>query len=133
MDRNDDAQIEGNYFGSLMIDTLDAGTYYVVVSKFSYARHDWFTLHVRLVEEAGSTPETAAPVRVHFLTSGSSASTTDHQYYRITITDPTWARVYAQETSDISLKLALFDADSSDISDILILSRSEIIPIEPST
>ena len=119
MDRNDDAQIEGNYFGSLMIDTLDAGTYYVVVSKFSYARHDWFTLHVRLVEEAGSTPETAAPARVHFLTSGSSASTTDHQYYRITITDPTWARVYAQETSDISLKLALFDADSSDISDIL--------------
>ena len=56
---------------------------------------------------------------MHFLTSGSSASTTDHQYYRITITDPIWARVYAQETSEISLNIALFDAATSDISDIL--------------
>ena len=119
MSRNDDAEIEGNKYGSLIIDTLDAGTYYIVVSKFSIDRHNWFTLHLRLVEDAGSTPETAAPARVHFLTSGSSASTTDHQYYRITITDPIWARVYAQETSETSVTIALFDADNSDISDIL--------------
>ena len=87
----------------------------MVSGYFSAARyHDWFTLHVHLVEEAGSTPETATPVRVHFLTSGSSASTTDHQYYRMAVTAPTFARVYAQHTSEISLELALFDADSSD-------------------
>ena len=83
------------------------------------ASHDWFTLHVHLVEEAGSTPETATPVRVHFLTSGSSASPTDHQYYRMAVTAPIFARVYAQHTSEISLELALFDADSSELPDRL--------------
>ena len=116
---HDDGYIAGNLRGTLIIDTLEAGTYYLAISGYVVTSYNWFTLHVHLVEEAGSTPETATPVRVHFLTSGSSASTTDHQYYRMAVTAPIFARVYAQHTSGISLELALFDADSSELSDQL--------------
>ena len=116
---HDDGYIAGNLRGTLIIDTLEAGTYYLAISGYFLTSYNWFTLHVHLVEEAGSTPETATPVRVHFLTSGSSASTTDHQYYRMAVTAPIFARVYAQHTSGISLELALFDADSSELSDQL--------------
>ena len=116
---HDDGYIAGNLRGTLIIDTLEAGTYYLAISGYVVTSYNWFTLHVHLVEEAGSTPETATPVRVHFLTSGSSASPTDHQYYRMAVTAPIFARVYAQHTSEISLELALFDADSSELSDQL--------------
>ena len=116
---HDDGYIAGNLRGTLIIDTLEAGTYYLAISGYVVTSYNWFTLHVHLVEEAGSTPETATPVRVHFLTSGSSASPTDHQYYRMAVTAPIFARVYAQHTSGISLELALFDADSSELPDQL--------------
>ncbi len=118
--KNDDGHIETNILGPMMTRVLEPGTYYIIIKGYR-ARSGSYTLHVHPVESTGATTETASPVGVHFLTAGESTSASDHQYYRMVVTSPSWTRVYAQGVAgdEPDVEITLVDNDGNETGGLL--------------
>ena len=74
--------------------TLAAGTYFIRVQA-NPRRTGVYTLHVETVTEPGSTLATALSVIPYRAAGGTIDPTTDTDYFRIEMTEPTWVRLYA--------------------------------------
>ena len=93
---NDDGNFLLERFGGFMFRRqLDAGTYYIRVWGFGELEVGPYTLHVRTATEPGSTTTSATPLSFGRPETGRLASTSDRDYFSLTLAADTYVSIYA--------------------------------------
>ena len=85
----------GNETGFLLWRRLAVGTYYVQVLGTHQDDFGPYTLHVRTAADPGDTPATAAPLTLGVPETGRIASSSDSDYFSLSIAAETYVFIYA--------------------------------------
>ena len=92
---NDDSEFVDNEKGFMIRRQLATGTYYVRVSGYNADDTGPYTLFARVATEPGNSTATAGPITLHIPESGRIASSSDQDYFRLTLEEETYVFVYA--------------------------------------
>ena len=85
----------GNETGFLLWRRLAVGTYYIQVNGAYQDDFGPYTLHVRTAADPGDTPATAAPLTLGVPETGRIASSSDSDYFSLSIAGETYVFIYA--------------------------------------
>ncbi len=91
----DDSELIGNELGFMLRRSLAAGTYFIQVTGFFPKDVGPYTLHVRTVAEPGSTAATATPLNLRTPETGRITSSSDRDYFRLTLAEDLYVFIYA--------------------------------------
>ena len=91
----DDSEFLANATGFMFRRQLQAGTYYIGVTGYYYDDVAPYTLHVRTATEPGSTTATATPLTLRVPETGRISSSSDRDYFSLTLAEDTYVFIYA--------------------------------------
>ncbi len=91
----DDSEFVGNEEGFMFRRSLAAGTYYIRVNGFFTEDVGPYTLHVRTATEPGATTATATPLTLRIPETGRITSSSDRDYFSLTLTEDLYVYIYA--------------------------------------
>ncbi len=121
---NNDSELINNETGFTIRRQLGAGTYYVRVSGGTTDSSGPYTLSVRAVTDPGDSTATAKPLSFRLPTAGRLSSTSDEDYFRLTLPVPTYV-VIVGVSYDHSTSLTPTVYDDQDVDqDIYIIAQS---------
>ena len=93
--RNDNVGILGSERGFGLRYEAQPGTYYVRVRGSYYVHDGPYTLFIRTAAEPGSTAATAAPLTLGVPETGRISSSSDRDYFSLTLSEDTYVYLYA--------------------------------------
>ena len=112
---NDDGFLDGIERGFLISATLQPGEYYIYVTSFGFIDTGPYVLRFLTGDNPGNTPQTAATVPLHGIATGNIASSSDRDYFRLTMDAPTEVRLRVLGRGLRSINLAVFDENGIDV------------------
>ena len=112
---NDDGFLDGIERGFLISATLRPGEYYLSVTSFSFIQTGPYVLRFLTGDNPGNTPQTAATVPLYGIATGNIASSSDRDYFRLTMDAPTEVRLRVLARGLRSINLAVFDENDIDV------------------
>ena len=112
---NDDGFLDGIERGFLISATLQPGEYYIYVTSFGFIDTGPYVLRFLTGDNPGNTPQTAATVPLHGIATGNIASSSDRDYFRLTMDAPTEVRLRVLARGLRSINLAVFDDNGIDV------------------
>ena len=93
---NDDSGLEGNFNGFAFRARLTGpSNWFIRVTTSSRFDVGPYTLHVRTSAQPGSTTATAAPLTLRVPETGEITSSSDRDYFRLTLAEDTYVYIYA--------------------------------------
>ena len=93
---NDDSGLEGNFNGFAFRARLTGpSNWFIRVTTSSRFDVGPYTLHVRTSAQPGSTTATAAPLTLRIPETGEITSSSDRDYFRLTLAEDTYVYIYA--------------------------------------
>ena len=113
---NDDGFLDGIERGFLISATLQPGEYYLSVTSYKMRYTGPYVLRFLTGDNPGNTPQTAATVPFYGIATGNIASSSDRDYFRLTMDAPTGVRLRVLARGLRSINLAVFDEDGIDVS-----------------
>ncbi len=113
---NDDGFLDGIERGFLISATLQPGEYYLSVTSYHMRYTGAYVLRFLTGDNPGNTPQTAATVPFYGIATGNIASSSDRDYFRLTMDAPTGVRLRVLARGLRSINLAVFDEDGIDVS-----------------
>ena len=113
---NDDGFLDGIERGFLISATLQPGEYYLSVTSYNMRYTGPYVLRFLTGDNPGNTPQTAATVPFYGIATGNIASSSDRDYFRLTMDAPTGVRLRVLARGLRSINLAVFDEDGIDVS-----------------
>ena len=113
---NDDGFLDGIERGFLISATLQPGKYYLSVTSYDMRYTGPYVLRFLTGDNPGNTPQTAATVPFYGIATGNIASSSDRDYFRLTMDAPTGVRLRVLARGLRSINLAVFDEDGIDVS-----------------
>ena len=113
----DDSEFIGNEVGFMLRRSLAAGTYYIRVNGYDPLDVGPYTLHVRTAAEPGNTTATAAPLTLRIPETGRITSSSDRDYFSLTLAQDTYVFIYALTFgSALSLTPTVLDDQGGQVS-----------------
>ena len=112
---NDDGFLDGIERGFLISATLRPGEYYIRVTSLAFIHTRPYVLRFLTGDNPGNTPQTAATVPLHGIATGNIASSSDRDYFRLTMDAPTGVRLRVLARGLRSINLAVFDEHGIDV------------------
>ena len=113
---NDDGFLDGIERGFLISATLRPGEYYLSVTSFSFIQTGPYVLRFSTGDNPGNTPQTAATVPLYGIATGNiTSSSSDRDYFRLTMDAPTEVRLRVLARGLRSINLAVFDENDIDV------------------
>ena len=112
---NDDGFLDGIERGFLISATLQPGEYYIYVTSFGFIDTGPYVLRFLTGDNPGNTPQTAATVPLYGIATGNIASSSDRDYFRLTMDAPTGVRLRVLGRGLRSINLAVFDEHGIDV------------------
>ena len=112
---NDDGFLDGIERGFLISATLRPGEYYIRVTSLAFIQTRPYVLRFLTGDNPGNTPQTAATVPLHGIATGNIASSSDRDYFRLTMDAPTGVRLRVLARGLRSINLAVFDEHGIDV------------------
>ena len=112
---NDDGFLDGIERGFLISATLQPGEYYIYVTSFGFIDTGPYVLRFLTGDNPGNTPQTAATVPLYGIATGNIASSSDRDYFRLTMDAPTEVRLRVLGRGLRSINLAVFDEHGIDV------------------
>ncbi len=125
-----DGGFEGNEEAFLIMESLEAGTYYLMVrSNISSSGPDeddtgLYTLYVNTVPDHGSSASTATSVDLHTVLAGNISSATDEDYFRIDLQEDTWLLAWAQSPRPAGLAPTVLDSTLATVDNLTTIEGS---------
>ncbi len=114
---NDDGGLSGNSLGFVLSRELAMGTYYIRVSGVGFEPTGTYALHVRTVVDPGGDAATAAPLTLGAPESGRISSSSDEDFFSLTLAEDTYVFVYALTLgSALPLTATVLDETDSPVS-----------------
>ena len=134
---NDDSEFVDNEKGFMIRRQLATGTYYVRVSGYNADDTGPYTLFARVATEPGNSTATANPITLHIPESGRIASSSDQDYFRLTLEEETYVFVYALAfgyvrrigddpvfVDPLPLEATVFDAQNTELDDLYVIPHA---------
>ena len=134
---NDDSEFVDNEKGFMIRRQLATGTYYVRVSGYNADDTGPYTLFARVATEPGNSTATAGPITLHIPESGRIASSSDQDYFRLTLEEETYVFVYALAfgyvrligddrvfVDPLPLRATVFDAQNTELADLYVIPHA---------
>ena len=113
---NDDGFLDGIERGFLISATLQPGEYYLSVTSFSFIQTGPYVLRFSTGDNPGNTPQNAATVPLYGIATGNiTSSSSDRDYFRLTMDAPTEVRLRVLARGLRSINLAVFDENDIDV------------------
>ena len=112
---NDDGFLDGIERGFLISATLQPGEYYLSVTSYDMRYTGPYVLRFLTGDNPGNTPQTAATVPFHGIATGNIASSSDRDYFRLTMDAPTGVRLRVLARGLRSINLPVFDENGIDV------------------
>ena len=112
---NDDGFLDGIERGFLISATLQPGEYYIYVTSFAFIETGPYVLRFLTGDNPGNTPQTAATVPLYGIATGNIASSSDRDYFRLTMDAPTGVRLRVLARGLRSINRPVFDENGIDV------------------
>ena len=114
---NDDSEFLDNDLGFMFRRSLPMGTYYIGVTGLSAEDIGPYTLHVRTATEPGETTATATPLTLRIPETGRISSTSDRDYFSLTLEEAKYVFIYALTFgSSLPLTPTILDDQGTEVS-----------------
>ena len=94
---------------------LVAGTYYIRVRGNAGVSTGTYTLHIRAVQDPGSTASAATPIDLHGVQAGHAGSGSSADYFQLTVAADTWVKLQAIAAAPVSLTATVSNGEGTEV------------------
>ncbi len=94
---------------------LEEGTYYIRVRGNAGVSTGTYTLHIRAVQDPGSTASAATPIDLHGVQAGHAGSGSSADYFQLTVAADTWVKLQAIAAAPVSLTATVSNGEGTEI------------------
>ena len=94
---------------------LEEGTYYIRVRGNAGVSTGTYTLHIRAVQDPGSTASAATPIDLHRVQAGHAGSGSSADYFQLTVAADTWVKLQAIAAAPVSLTATVSNGEGTEI------------------
>ena len=117
----DDSQLLGNEAGFMLRRQLAMGTYYIRVTGYRSTSTGPYTLFVRIATEPGGSLSTARPMALRIPETGDISSTSDEDYFSLTLDEEMYLFMYALAFGgELALTPTVFDNSDTAVADLYV-------------
>ena len=94
---------------------VEEGTYYIRVRGNAGVSTGTYTLHIRAVQDPGSTASAATPIDLHGVQAGHAGSGSSADYFQLTVAADTWVKLQAIAAAPVSLTATVSNGEGTEI------------------
>ena len=94
---------------------LEEGTYYIRVRGNAGVSTGTYTLHIRAVQDPGSTASAATPIDLHGVQAGHAGSGSSADYFQLTVAADTWVKLQAIAAAPVSLTATVSNGEGTEV------------------
>ena len=94
---------------------LEEGTYYIRVRGHAGVSTGTYTLHIRAVQDPGSTASAATPIDLHGVQAGHAGSGSSADYFQLTVAADTWVKLQAIAAAPVSLTATVSNGEGTEV------------------